>query len=57
MLGDLAAQATAAADANDHALVSRFVKRLAPPKKGAEFALRRPWELGPEACLAWDNTA
>ena len=57
MLEDLAVQATAAAEANDHALVYRFVKRLAPPKNGAEFALRCPRELGPEACLAWDNTA
>ena len=37
MLEGLAEQATAAAEANDHGLVYRFVKRLAPPKtlKGA----------------------
>ena len=57
MLEDLAEQATAAAESNDHGLVYRFVKRLAPPKKGAEAALRRRREVGAEACLAWDNTA
>ena len=57
MLRDLAVQATAAAEANDHGLVDRFVKRLAPPMKGAEVALRRPKELGAEACFGWDSTA
>ena len=58
MLEDRAEQAAAVAEANDHELVYRFVKRLAPPKKGAEVALRRPrsW-VQRLACLVWDNTA
>ena len=39
-LEDLAEQATAAAEASDHGLVFRFVKRLVPPKRGAEVACR-----------------
>ena len=32
-------------------------RQFCETSKGAEIALRRPRELGAEACFAWDNTA